>query len=170
MYRRRSPIKKRSAPTWQHSINSAKDALYSFSKPTSEQVYKYVCNTASSEKLKAKVQWTVTFVPSDPPPNDVVSYVMQRNTSFTLHKKRGSDTFIQTKTNPQNMTDTIAETDIRLPPSTGQYVTTYTSTVGSKIGRLSYASPLIQSIFRLVWRWLPCLQCLVYSVRAPAWT
>lgn len=64
----------------------------------------------------------IAFAPSDCPPNDVISYVMQSGSSIKPCPQCASVIFFQVKTDWQNRINASAKTNIGLPLPTGPYV------------------------------------------------
>lgn len=81
----------------------------------------YACDTVASEKLDAKDKRTVTFAPSNLPPDLVVSCVTQSDASITPLMQRGSVTFIAANTHKKIILDTSKETNILHLPPTAPY-------------------------------------------------
>lgn len=74
------------------------------------------------KKLDAEDKSTVTFAPSDRPPEPVVSDVTKSDSSCTPITQRGSVTLIAKNTDNKIKPDPSSRTNIRIPLSTGQYV------------------------------------------------
>lgn len=71
------------------------------SKPTAKLTRrKLVCDATVFVKLKSKDIRTVTFAPSDSPSDDVVSNLMQRDSSFLPYTQQGSVKTLSTNIDP----------------------------------------------------------------------
>lgn len=115
--------KYRSTTKLQRSVTPHSGTLYSIMIPTSEQVrHKRVCDLAAHKTVKAKTRRTVTYLPSNRLPDDIVSYLTQSVSTTTLRTKRGSVKCIQTSTEMQNKREQIAKPNIRLLAPNGLYV------------------------------------------------